>query len=899
VNEMGVSRRRRRVAILAVLLATLLPAVWAPFAGVASAASVVPAGFEDQLVAKVGGPTAMAFTPDGRILVTSHFGKLFVIQGGSLVSTPAIDLSAKVCDDKERGLLGVAVDPAFASNHYIYLYYTFKKFGSCPYDTTGIPVNRVSRFVLPNSNVIDPTTEQVLIDNVPNEDGIHNAGDLAFGKDGNLYVSIGDGGCDYNFDSGCGSQNNAARDQNILLGKILRITPSGGIPSGNPFTGAGTARCNATGMTNPGTKCQETYSWGLRNPWRIAFDPNAAGTKFFINDVGQATWEEIDQGQAGADYGWNVREGPCARGSRTDCGPPPAGMTNPVYAYDHNTGCTSVTGGAFVPNGIWPAAFDNTYLYGDFVCGKIIRLTPATGGGFTASDFVTGVGTNSITTLKFGPYGSTQAAYYLNYLNGGEVRRIAFTGSANRSPTAVATADKTSGPLPLAVNFDGRASSDPDRDPLTFDWNFGDGSSHATSATPAHTYSVAGSYTVTLTVKDGRGGTGTATLRIDAGNRPPVPVISSPSATKTFAVGETIILHGSATDPEDGALPDSKLTWVVIKHHDTHVHPFLPATTGNDIPIVGPDPEDFAATNTTYLEIQLTATDSKGLSATVIRNLYPNKVPITLATDPPGLTLGVNATTVTGPTTVTSWEKYSLNVSAADQTDSGARQWTFTGWSDGGAASHAIVTPASAATYTATFSSSALFRDGFESGNFSKWTANMGLVAQKQVVFAGSYAARATSTGAATWAYTQLSSSKTDLYDRFRFNVVSQGADNVTLGKLRRSGGVAILAFYRSGSGKLCLRNEITTVSFCSATSPPIGAWHSLEVHARTGTSGETEVWLDGTKLADLSRSQDLGSSAIGRVQLGNNQTGRTYDVAFDDVIVDTVRIGPAANRSA
>src|SRR6266576_1598576 len=120
--------RRRRALTLAVLVAASLPALWVPLAEEAGAASVVPACFEDQLVAKVSGPTAIAFTPDGRILVTSHFGKLFVIQGGSLVSTPAIDLSAKVCADKERGLLGVAVDPAFASNHFIYLYYTFKKF---------------------------------------------------------------------------------------------------------------------------------------------------------------------------------------------------------------------------------------------------------------------------------------------------------------------------------------------------------------------------------------------------------------------------------------------------------------------------------------------------------------------------------------------------------------------------------------------------------------------------------------------------------------------------------------------------------------------------------------------------------------------------------------------------
>ena len=99
-----------------------------------------------------------------------------------------------------------------------------------------------------------------------------------------------------------------------------------------------------------------------------------------------------------------------------------------IMAVSTKPGCTSVTGGAFVPNGIWPAAFDHTYLYGDFICGKIFRLTPNGSGGFTQSEFVTGLGTSSITTLKFGPFGSTQAAYYLNYLNGGEVRRIVYTG---------------------------------------------------------------------------------------------------------------------------------------------------------------------------------------------------------------------------------------------------------------------------------------------------------------------------------------------------------------------------------------------------------------------------------------------------------------------------------------
>src|SRR5262249_45700585 len=150
-------------------------------------------------------------------------------------------------------------------------------------------------------------------------------------------------------------------------------TVDGGIPPDNPFVGPGTARCNTTGVTTPGLVCQETYAWGLRNPFRFAMDPNAPGTRLFIDDVGQDTWEEIDRGQPGADYGWNVREGHCATASTTDCGPPPAGMTNPIYDYSHAAGCTAITGGAFVPNGLWPSEYDDTYLFDDYVCGKIFQ----------------------------------------------------------------------------------------------------------------------------------------------------------------------------------------------------------------------------------------------------------------------------------------------------------------------------------------------------------------------------------------------------------------------------------------------------------------------------------------------------------------------------------------------
>ena len=248
------------------------------------------------------------------------------------------------------------------------------------------------------------------------------------------------------------------------------------IPPDNPFVGAGTARCNVTGRTSAGTKCQETFAWGLRNPFRMAFDPNAAGTSFFVNDVGDGAWEEVNAGLAGADYGWNVREGPCANGSQTDCGPAPAGMTNPVHAYSHAASdCHAITGGAFVPAGAWPSAYDGAYLYGDYTCGKIFQLVPNGSGGFTRTEFSTGVG--SVVNMTFGPSATGQALYYTNYSAGGEVRRIEPTAAANRAPTARMTASPRSGAVPLAVGFDGSASSDPDAgDTLTYVWNFGDGS---------------------------------------------------------------------------------------------------------------------------------------------------------------------------------------------------------------------------------------------------------------------------------------------------------------------------------------------------------------------------------------------------------------------------------------
>lgn len=374
---LGRPRQRRAILlVLAGLLAGLLPARPA-------AAATLPAGFTDEFVAAVPKPTALTFTPDGRMLVTTQPGALRIYQDGSLLREVTGFTLNTICSNSERGLLGVAADPYFTPsvNNFIYLYYTASVAGTCR--------NRVSRFTLSPSPGNAIGGETVLIDDIPNPGGNHNGGDVHFGKDGLLYVSVGDGG----------STPDTARDPNALTGKILRVARDGSIPIDNPFaSGVGGRR--------------EVFALGLRNPFRIAFDPNAAGTRFFINDVGQSAWEEIDEGQSGADYGWNECEG--------SCDSPQPGVTEPIYEYPHTSGCRSITGGAFVPSGVWPAAYTGAYLFSDFVCGKIF-VRSSNG---AVSEFATGLGADSAVHLAFGPANGTRALYYTTYAGGGQVRRI-------------------------------------------------------------------------------------------------------------------------------------------------------------------------------------------------------------------------------------------------------------------------------------------------------------------------------------------------------------------------------------------------------------------------------------------------------------------------------------------
>ena len=681
------------------------------------AVAAVPTGFVDEAVAAVSAPTAIAFTPDGRMLVTTQPGQLQVRSAPYASAVTALDLSALagvgnvVCASSERGLLGVAVDLEFAANRYVFLYYTFNGPNGCK--------NRVARFVLPDSNTVDPASQVVLVDNIPSTAGNHNAGDLPFGRDGYLYATIGDGGCDYANDSGCAGTNDASRDEHVLTGKILRLTRDGGIPADNPFQGAEPPAATSPAARPRAAPARRPSPGACAIP-SASPSTRSAATRFFVNDVGQGAWEEMDLGEAGVDFGWNCREGDNANpqaGASCAAFPAASPYRPPVYEYGRGTGCGSITGGAFVPRGAFSAEYDGHYLFADYNCGKVLRLSSVPAADNTAVELASGLG--PVVHLRFGPAGSAQALYYTTYNypgQGSQVRRIRYTGSASRAPVAAVTAQPSSGAPPLLVTLDGSGSSDPDGNlPLQYLWSFGDGSPdlETTAASTTHTYAAPGTFVAALRVRDTTGlVSDPATALVNAGNTAPSVEITSPSAAARFRVGQSVTVAGSATDPEDGPLPGSVLAWTVLLHHGEHTHPFLGPLSGASIALTYPSPEDLAAAATSYLEVRLTATDRFGASATATLDLRPRKVDLAFATSPAGLRLALQSAGFTAPRTVTSWEGYALPVDAPHQVDAGGSGRVFASWSDGGAQSHVITTPATPTTYTATFAPGAVLTVG-------------------------------------------------------------------------------------------------------------------------------------------------------------------------------------------
>lgn len=656
----------------------------------AFAHAALPAGFEDNpTITGLTQPVGVEWAANGRAFIAEKHGVVKTAAPGASTATTVLDIKGLVNDSGDNGLETVAVDSSFATNGYVYVAYTAETLIS---DAATPTVSRLVRYTL------NPATGQLAagggsptillgthngpcptpandVDCMPAESGSHMIGTVRSEPDGTLWVGHGDG-------AGFNGVDVAALrslDPKSLAGKILHVDREGrAVPGPHPFCAAGASLNDV---------CAKVHAKGFRNPFRFHVRPDK---KIILGDVGWNTREEIDVVDGpGRSYGWPCREGKIATPGYQDleaCAPYTTSTeTDPIYDYPRCQGnsppsavCGSaVIGGPDYQGDEYPAGYRGSMFVGDYTGYKIFRLPPDGNGGYGPPQVFDDAWLG--TDLEPTPAGNLA---YVNFGYGtgpdGYVGTISYS-AGNRTPAVSATANKTSGPAPLAVAFDGSGSSDPDGDPLTYDWDFGDGSAHSSAINPSHTYTRPGTFQAKLTVSDGRGKSASKTIAITAGGTAPVATIAAPTAGYEYRDGDPVQLSGSATDPDDGSLPTSALSWQVILHHGAHVHfhSSFPGvsqatfTTGRD--------HDADS----YYEIRLTATDSQGLTNTKTVEIQPETTTATIASTPTGAPVSYGGRNATAPFSATTAIGYSTTATAAAAFASGGRPFVFDRWSDG------------------------------------------------------------------------------------------------------------------------------------------------------------------------------------------------------------------------
>jgi glucose/arabinose dehydrogenase len=388
-----------------------------------ASAQVFPPDFTEDVVTALELPVDFAFLPDGRTLLVEKPGIVRVYKNGALVSTPVIDLRAKVNNYWDRGMLGIAADPSFATNGYVYLYYVYEHDAT---NFSGPKTVRLTRITMVGDTAA-PSSEVVILgalagdscggfpvgaDCIPADSPSHNGGQIRFAADGTLFLSTGDG-ASFNVVDPL-----ALRAQQIdsLAGKLLHITRTGQGVATNPFW-SGSATANRS----------KVWSYGFRNPFRFGLRPTN-GTPY-VGDVGWSTTEEVNVATAGTNFGW-----PCYEGSVRQAGYEPlaecqalyakgaTAVRSPLYEYQHDGASASITGGVFYNATAYPSAYQDAYFFGDSSLGflRYLRVDANDSLVGTVGEFATGVA--GPVAIELGSDGSL----YYAAVNGGELRRIRY-----------------------------------------------------------------------------------------------------------------------------------------------------------------------------------------------------------------------------------------------------------------------------------------------------------------------------------------------------------------------------------------------------------------------------------------------------------------------------------------
>jgi glucose/arabinose dehydrogenase len=737
------------LAILVVMAAALLLPISAARAG------TVPPGFTESVAfSGLTEPTSIAFSPDGRVFVAEKSGiiKVFSSLSDTTPDTFA-DLSKDVYNFWDRGLLGMALDPDFPAQPYVYVLYTLDaepngavpKWGGTsegdpcptppgPTDDGCVVTGRLSRLTATGNS---GGSKKDLITDWCQQFPSHSIGDLAFDSHGALYVSGGEGANFLSADWGefgnpvnpCGdppgglgasltppnAEGGSLRSQDVrtlgnpkdptgLSGALLRIDPDTGKGwAGNPFAGSGDANA------------ERILAYGFRNPFRIAVDPT--NQQVWLGDVGQSGWEEIDHvdplGSGPRNFGWPCYEGDnegSARQGSWDaanlklCESLYAGgasaVAAPTFSYDHgsplvpgeacDTNGASTSGMTFYEEGPFPAAYDGALFFADYTRDCIWSMKRSITTGQPDPATITTFDLGAASPVNV-KVGPDGALYFAD-LNNGRISKITYT-VGNRPPAAVAKATPSNGPAPLQVQLSASDSSDPDAgDTLSYAWDLDEDGQFddSTAVSPTHTFSTSGPHVASVEVTDNHGATGTAAVTIQVGNSAPVATIDSPTSALTWAVGDEISFSASATDAQE-TLPPSAYAWTIVIHHCAAESPEDCHT--HTVETVAGQTGTFVAPDheyPSYLEFRLKVTDAGGLSDTESVRVDPKTVSLSIQTLPQdGFQISVGDETKPAPFSVQVIQGSDQLVSAPGQ-DLAGTSYDFGAWSDGGDASHNV-----------------------------------------------------------------------------------------------------------------------------------------------------------------------------------------------------------------
>lgn len=760
---------------LALLLALACVGSLAAGAGPAAAEGILPSGFRDSVeIEDLKDPTAVRFAPDGGVFIAQKNGEILYFEDFE-DETPTVfaDLRKQTYDNGDRGLLGLALDPNYPAEPYVYALYTFDhvlaedapgaypRWGKAEFNYEGDPCpkpggadvdacpvsGRLVRLTDVNHHA---TAEKMLVEGWCQQDSSHSIGAIEFGPEGALFASGGEGASFISPDYGqygwphknqCGdppggealtppsAEGGSLRSQDLLTpfdplavepdptglsGTLIRVDPQTGAGwPGNPL--AASADANE----------RRIVAFGFRNPFRFAIDRRSE--EVYVGNVGNGTDEEIDRVPLDAsgpyNSGWPCFEGPHHNPDFENLDlalceglyEQPGSTSEPFYYYSHASGVSpddpcptyngsAITGSTFYEAGAFPPEYKNALFFADSVRGCIYVMEADADGDpnpLSTRPFLSEGGPYTGADLEVGPGGDL---YYLSLYGDEGLHRISYDAHA---PVARLTADRISGALPLEVKLDASASTDPDGEALSFEWDLDENGTYETKggATQETEFTVSEDAKVYVRVKDQTGNASTAVLRIYAGDTPPQIKITKPAESLTWEIGQTIEFAGSAKAREGAgaAIPTAKLYWRSSVLHcpggagACHAHPLqvFPAVSSGQL--TAPD-HDYPS----KIKLSLTATDDRGLSATKTIELEPKTVQLQLVSDPAGIALTAGNLTGPAPFGLTAIKGGNVTLAAPATAVIGGKAYDFKAWSDGQARVHSLVATGSK-TLTATY----------------------------------------------------------------------------------------------------------------------------------------------------------------------------------------------------